>query len=449
MRHLVLCLAGALALTACDPTTKTDAPATTDPATNGDEAPATNSATNAGAASSGPAKDAPREGEASKPTAKKDFDKAEVATASRSFRKLLNDGRGLVKAKKYSEGVEVFMKAHAIDPNHARLLSELGWAHFRLEQYDKAETFTRSSIAHSHDNKVRGASLYNLGRIHEARKELDQAATAYSNSLAVRPGNTIVQKRLDDLKSGGAAVADPNATCIFIKQDGKTPKPSPGDVCSAYYDNHAQAMAASAGGVDMDCLDSENASAPTTTIGDVDVVTFKYEMEQVDTIVDVVAILRKDGWYAHEFNHYDHLGNSYNGTDATFEALSPDDVDGDGKPDLALTYHFSFYDGDYSENTVETYNETSSTLVDVHAKTPTFVGFFLTKREQAFGQWLEEDDMPEVEDKVYVDEASTVSYADGKIVVADVAGKKPASKASSFAIGTLPNRCYHSVPAIY
>jgi tetratricopeptide (TPR) repeat protein len=445
MRHLVLLLAGALAVTACDPKPKAAAP---DPATNGAEAPAaTNSAAGSGAATSGLAADA--KDRTSAPTAKEDFDKDEVAKASRSFRKLLNDGRGLVKSKKYAEGVEVFMKAHAIDPNHARLLSELGWAHFRLEQYDAAEKFTRSSIANSRDDKVRGASLYNLGRIHEARKELDQAATAYSSSLAVRPGNAIVQKRLDDLTSGGASVADANATCIFIEQDGKTPKPTPADACAAYYDNHALAMAASAGGVDMSCLDSANATAPTARIGDADVVTFKYEIEEYNTVIDVVAILRKDGWFAHEFNEYDRLGNSYNGTDAAFEAISPEDVDGDGKPELALTYHFSFYDGDYSENTVETYDEVSTTLVDVRAKTPTFQGFFLTKRARAFGAWLEEDDLPKVDDEVLLDQASAVSFADAKIVVADVAGKEPATPAASFAIGAAPMRCYHAFTPTY
>ncbi len=445
MRHLAPALLCAFALAACDPAPKAEPSAKTDAPAEG---ATTQGATTQGAATSGLAP-SDKNGETSALSGKKDYDPAKSAASSRSFRQLLNDGRAKVKAGDHAAGVSLYIEALAIDPNHARLLSELGWANFKLNELDEAEEFTRSSIAHSRDDKVRGASLYNLGRIHEARGDSDEAATAYSNSLTVRPGNAIVQKRLDALESGGAAVADPNATCRFGKQDSKTPKPNPSEVCQAYLGEIGEAMAASAGGVDTNCLDSDNEGAPTAKPGGVDVVTFRYEVVQDEMIVDVVAVLREDGWWTHEFNQYGRLGNSYNGNDSAFEELKVDDLDKLGDPDLIMTYHFSSYDGDYGENTVELYDEVSKTLLDPHADTPELLGFFLTKRHQSFGAWLEEDDLPKSEDEVYVDQASKLSYEWEAVVVEDVPGKEPATPAARFMLAEIPNRCYHSVPQVY
>lgn len=49
------------------------------------------------------------------------------------------------------------------------------------------------------DDKARGALLYSLGRVEEARGQTGRARLAYARSLALRPGNVAVQKRLAGL----------------------------------------------------------------------------------------------------------------------------------------------------------------------------------------------------------------------------------------------------------
>ena len=49
------------------------------------------------------------------------------------------------------------------------------------------------------DDKARGALLYSLGRVEEARGRAERAKLAYERSLTLRPGNVAVQKRLAGL----------------------------------------------------------------------------------------------------------------------------------------------------------------------------------------------------------------------------------------------------------
>ena len=451
MRRPTIAILCALAFVACDDKAKPDTnetPASESPKVDDASKKADAKKDDAAKKDEGAAKKGDEAKKKTSPMKKKgDFDKAKASKASAAFRKLLGTGRAKSKAKKWAEAIADFDQALAIDPNHARLLSELGWAHFNAGTLEKAEKFTRSSIDNSRDDRVRGASLYNLGRIHEAREEFDRAATAYTTSLEVRPGNKTVTKRLSMLQAKGAKAEDRNRYCGFRKMKVDKPEPNANDACVQYLSEDAQAMAASAGGTDSEC--SDYMVDRSIEIEGAHVVTFTYEQTDVDTIVDVIAVIRDDGWWAHEFNHYDRLGNSYNGQTGVFEKLEAKQFLKDSLPGVLMTYGFDFYDGDYGENTVETFQSSVVSLVDPHASTPVFLGSFVTKRFNSFGPWLEEDDLPQIAEEVKRDEASSLTLEWDAVVIADVAGKKPATKAERFMISEIPNKCYSSIDASY
>ena len=372
---------------------------------------------------------------AKKPLERKKVDVAKAKKQSESFRALLAKGRKEVKSGKFADGVASFEKALEIDPNNARALSELGWAAFKNKDLDRAETATRASIRNSRQNSVSGASLYNLGRIHEERGENDQAATAYKRSLEVRPGNKIVAKRLADLEAKGAKVSEANKRCFFIEMSSKVPEPK--EVCNAFWDATSRAAAASAGGATIEC---EAVQAPQK-VGDVTVVTFTMRETEMNMIEQYIAILKKDKWYAHNFNTYDVLGVSYNGQDGLFGKIEARELVGGGAPELVVPYEFDFYDGNYSENTVETYGEKVTQVISLDGAKPTMLGVFYTSRKSESGPWL--DDMPsDAKDEVNFDQRSELTFADGKATLKATDGKKSANPEGTFELDKAPLLCY-------
>ncbi len=90
----------------------------------------------------------------------------------------------------------------------ARAACNAGWLRFQLGDAQGAARDLDSGIgrladATGDDARVLGACLYNRGRVHEAAKQRAEATAAYQRSLALRPGNAAVEKRLQSL--GGAA----------------------------------------------------------------------------------------------------------------------------------------------------------------------------------------------------------------------------------------------------
>lgn len=79
-----------------------------------------------------------------------------------------------------------------------------GWgdrcvAHLRAGELDAAEAACAHGLAVADRASTRGALLYNLGRVGEARGDRAMARRAYEQSLAVRPGNAPTQQALDAL----------------------------------------------------------------------------------------------------------------------------------------------------------------------------------------------------------------------------------------------------------
>ncbi len=116
------------------------------------------------------------------------------------FQILLDAGREASKAKDYPLAMSKLHTALAIRPGHGGALGELGWAAFNAGKLDEAEGYTRAALLDAADNNRRGALLYNLGRIDEARGDSATAISQYESSLAVRP-NPTVEQRLAQLRA--------------------------------------------------------------------------------------------------------------------------------------------------------------------------------------------------------------------------------------------------------
>lgn len=124
-----------------------------------------------------------------------------TAEARAAYLKHLRAGRAFAKATKWGEATRSFEAALAAMPMDARALSELGWAAFQTGDYAKAKTANESSVKLAIDANVKAASLYNLGRVAEAGKDIATATAHYQASLQLRQNKTVAER----LKKLGAA----------------------------------------------------------------------------------------------------------------------------------------------------------------------------------------------------------------------------------------------------
>jgi tetratricopeptide (TPR) repeat protein len=149
---------------------------------------------------------------ASKPEANKPakLDASKASELRKQYRKLLDEGRTLTKADKLDEAMVKYNAALAIDPSNPTVLAELGWAQFKANALDDAQVTTMHALRFAQDDDARGMMLYNLGRIAEARDEIEAAITYYRTSLEKRPGNATVQGHLDTLLAGATLAAAPS-----------------------------------------------------------------------------------------------------------------------------------------------------------------------------------------------------------------------------------------------
>ena len=112
----------------------------------------------------------------------------------REYAARLRAGRAHAKAKRWGEAVSEFEAALALVPMDDRALSELGWAAFQAGDQVKAEKANADSVRVSSQPELKAASLYNLGRVAEARGDVDRAAALYADSLVLRPNRTVVKR---------------------------------------------------------------------------------------------------------------------------------------------------------------------------------------------------------------------------------------------------------------
>ena len=132
---------------------------------------------------------------------------ADDAADDKKCKVLIDDGRNLADAGKLPAAMAKFEACLKIHPGDPVALGEAGVVALQQKDLDKAEKLTRKAIAAQPKPEVRGALLFNLGMILDARKDKPGAIAAYADSLRARP-NKIVRDKLRTLDATVAAQFD-------------------------------------------------------------------------------------------------------------------------------------------------------------------------------------------------------------------------------------------------
>lgn len=151
----------------------------------------------------------------------------------REYLARLRAGRSHARGKRWGEAVTEFEAALAAVPMDDRALSELGWAAFQAGDHEKAEKANADSVRVSSQPDLKAASLYNLGRVAEARDDKERAAALYADSLVLRFNKAVVKRlvalgkpapKADARSVSGAAlpctapVEGPDLVCDCLKK---------------------------------------------------------------------------------------------------------------------------------------------------------------------------------------------------------------------------------------
>ncbi len=161
----------------------------------------------------------------------------------REYKKKLQAGRKLARAKKWGEAVAAFEAALAAVPMDSRALSELGWAAFQAGDFDRARQANADAVRAATDPAVEAASRYNLGRVAEATGDADGAAREYRASLELRPNDTVAA-RLD-----GLGKPRPDVPAIEAQDLPCTSPAAPAELCRCLTEVETRTMAGTDGPV--------------------------------------------------------------------------------------------------------------------------------------------------------------------------------------------------------
>src|SRR5579871_1630644 len=132
---------------------------------------------------------------------------ATVKRDDKAYKAALASARKASRKGDHAAAARALEQALAAAPDDQKALVELGWESFQARDLARAEQATRKAAAGA-DARLRGAALYNLGRILEEQNRKKEAIDAYSQSLAAR-GNRVVLERLRALDPAAAQAADP------------------------------------------------------------------------------------------------------------------------------------------------------------------------------------------------------------------------------------------------
>lgn len=136
-------------------------------------------------------------------------DKTKLTAADqKKYSQLLRKGRELQAKKDYVKAMVAFDDALKVAADDATVLTEMGWTAYLAKDLDQAEKYTRKALANQATPSVRGAALYNLGLVREAKADRKGAIAAYSASLKER-SNATVRAALAKLDPAAAAALDP------------------------------------------------------------------------------------------------------------------------------------------------------------------------------------------------------------------------------------------------
>lgn len=167
-------------------------------------------------APSGPTKTAPSPPDLSEPRPLDAAQAKALKTRARRFKQHLAAGRSHVRAGDYPAGIEALEAARKLRPHDAKVLGELGFAHYKAGQLPAATKWTQLALVHVEAPNTKGALLFNLGLIAKAEGRTRDARDYFEHSLAVRP-NPIVGERLAEVQAQLAADGDANAAPVVVE----------------------------------------------------------------------------------------------------------------------------------------------------------------------------------------------------------------------------------------
>ena len=102
------------------------------------------------------------------------------------------------KGVNLQEAVEILKKAVSKEPENGAFLDSLGWAYYRLGQFEKAEEYLDRAVQYETENEI---ILDHIGDVAWELGKKDKAKMHWMKSLKLDPNNEEVRDKLDRLKS--------------------------------------------------------------------------------------------------------------------------------------------------------------------------------------------------------------------------------------------------------
>jgi tetratricopeptide (TPR) repeat protein len=87
-----------------------------------------------------------------------------------------------------AEGLKLIEKALALAPEDPFILDSMGWAHYRLGNFDDSEKFLRRALAEQPDPEIAA----HLGEVLWAKGERDRANEIWQSQLKTSPDNPVL-----------------------------------------------------------------------------------------------------------------------------------------------------------------------------------------------------------------------------------------------------------------
>lgn len=121
------------------------------------------------------------------------------------FQVLLQEGRGALERKDYSEALEKLSRAEEIDRASPACLNLLGLAYFQLMEHAKAKSYLERSL------EIDQANPYTwtlLGHVFYQEGRFQDAVENYRRALSLEPGYPQAAQFLDELALLGKALRE-------------------------------------------------------------------------------------------------------------------------------------------------------------------------------------------------------------------------------------------------
>ncbi|MEM6295001.1 MAG: hypothetical protein AAGA54_27260 [Myxococcota bacterium] len=374
--------------------------------------------------------------------------KDEALAAKAELSSQLSKGRKAVKAKNYAEGIDALRAAKALAPMNAKVLGELGWALFLDGQLDDAEHELQAALHVAVKSVRKGAILYNLGRVEEARRETTRAADRYRQSLAVRPNET-VKARLESLGVDDAAT---HSVCTIDKEPGRPPLDLCADVLRRAPESGREdpptcefgwtkplregpEVAASAAGERRQAsvfkVEEPTYAATAFSIWDRDIMEESFYL----------GIVVGDAWYVASLATVMHPGVGYADESVGLLELEAKELTGDGAKELIVRWSVGAHDMDPGVMYMEDTRHENTAVLSLDGGAPRWVGAVRTFTEWNSGEMDPDEWGGLIDPKTGTTTADLTFDGAGKLTITATGTPPPSTPVGTFSLGAYPVLC--------